>query len=146
MRGGKFFLDTNVFIYAFDKGQALKQKRSLALIEEAIRTGQGLISYQVIQEFLAVAIRKFPNVLSQEECLKWMEKVLSPLCEHYPSSDFYVRALKTMQRGGWSFYDSLIIQAAIDQQCSILYSEDLQHGRVIEGMKIQNPYLALGKG
>jgi predicted nucleic acid-binding protein len=55
----KYFLDTNVFVYSFDDGKPAKKERSLALIQEALENGSGIISTQVIQEFLNVATQKF---------------------------------------------------------------------------------------
>ena len=51
----KYFIDTNIFVYSFDIGQPLKKERALALIRDALETGLGIISTQVIQEFMNVA-------------------------------------------------------------------------------------------
>ncbi len=75
------------------------------------------------------------------ESQNWLDTILGPLCEVYPSMDFYKQALILKHDIGCSIYDSLIIQAAVQEQCSILYSEDLQHGRIISGVKIQNPFI-----
>jgi predicted nucleic acid-binding protein len=62
------------------------------------------------------------------------------LCEVHPTPALYGRALAIREKAGWSFYDSLIVSAALAAGCSILYSEDLQSGRFFEDLEIRNPF------
>ena len=79
--------------------------------------------------------------MSMYECLYTLDSVLFPLCTFFPSIEFYKNsALSLKEKVGCSIYDALIIEAAAQEKCSILYSEDLQDGRVIAGVKIQNPF------
>ena len=137
----KFFLDTNIFVYCFDGTRPDKQLRSLALIAEALQTGQGMISTQVIQEFLNVAIRKFVVPLKHDDAKLYLQKVLYPLCRVVPGLDYYQTALDLHHETGYSFYDALILAGALSGGCSILYSEDLQVGQQVERVQIINPYL-----
>ena len=137
---GRRFLDTNVLIYTFDRSAPRKRKTATALVAEALRTGSGMISYQVVQEFLNVALRKFHPPMTVVECRGYSQRVLFPLCEVYPSPDLYSEALSIGQETGWTFYDSLIVASALAAKCDSVWSEDLQDGRVVRGLKIQNPF------
>ena len=81
---GKYFIDTNVFIYSFDIDQPAKQERSSELIQVGLGTGFGIISTQVIQEFLNVATRKFAIPMKPEDSKAYLRFVMNPLCQVYP--------------------------------------------------------------
>ena len=137
----KFFLDTNIFVYCFDNSQPEKKNHSLKLVAEALQTGNGMISTQVIQEFLNVATRKFVSPMRQEDAKMYLEKVLNPLCQVFPNLELYQIALDIQKESGYSFYDSLILSGAILGGCTILYSEDLTDGQKVDQLKIINPYI-----
>jgi predicted nucleic acid-binding protein len=137
---GLYFLDTNVLVYSFDPDSASKQSVAQKLIMEGLRTQRGVISTQVVQEFLNVATRKFSHPLSVSESREYLRTVLSPLCRHAPSVEFYDRALLLREEVGYSLYDTLIVAAAVETGCSTLLSEDLQHGRNIRDVRIVNPF------
>jgi predicted nucleic acid-binding protein len=136
----EFFLDTNILIYSFDESQPAKRHISLALISQALQTGKGVISTQVIQEFLNVATRKFHEPLKPDDARIYLEKVLSPLCHVFPDIDLYKSALQIVNRTNFSFYDSLILAGAIRAGCSTLYSEDFTSGQQVDQVTIINPY------
>ena len=136
----KFFLDTNILMYSFDKTQPEKQKISRQLIKKGLEEGHGCLSYQVIQEFLNVACRKFEVPLSYKDSRIFLASVLEPLCEVYSSIDLYHLALEIAERWKYGFYDSQIIAGALQANCTILYSEDLQHKQIIRDLRIINPY------
>ena len=138
---GKFFLDTNIFVYTFDSSSPDKQRKARQLVADALTSQQGVISFQVVQEFLNVASRKFAKPLKLTDCQKYLEQVLAPLCEIFPSIDLYKRALEIAEQSGYTFYDSLILEAALESRCKTLYSEDFQHQRVIQNMRIINPFV-----
>ncbi len=73
---------------------------------------------------------------------EYLRTVLSPLCQHYPSVAFYERALLIKSETGYSFYDSLVVMAAIESKCTVLLSEDMKNGRVIHDLTIVNPFVA----
>jgi len=137
----KFFIDTNIFIYSFDRLNLNKQNRAKEIIGDALRQNNGCTSYQVIQEFLYVAIQKFKIPLKKQDCQKYILTVLEPLCEIYSSIDLYNDALELQEGWRYSFYDSLIISAALKANCKILYSEDFQHGQRIKELVIRNPFI-----
>ena len=138
----RFFLDTNVFIYSFDIDSSNKQKRARDLIDAALTAHQGVISYQVVQEFLNAAIRKFERVFSEDEAQVYLKRVLLPLCHVFPDERLYAQALSISSKVRISFYDALIVSAALAAECSILWTEDLQHGRRIGNLEIRDPFRA----
>ena len=142
---GLFFLDTNIFVYSFDITSPGKQQVAQELIRQALETRRGVISTQVIQEFLSVALRKFARPMSSSEGRQYLQTVLMPLCQHYPSIDFYDRTLLLKENTGYSFYDALIATSAVELGCRILLSEDMQSGRKIGNMVIINPFASPSK-
>ena len=137
----KFFIDTNIFVYCFDDRQPDKKVRAQALISDALHTGNGIISWQVIQEFLNVSTRKFLVPLKPVDAKVYLQKVLHPLCHVFPDLDLYGAALDILAKTGYSFYDSLIIAAALRGRCAMLYSEDLHSGHNVDRLKVVNPFI-----
>ena len=137
----KYFIDTNIVAYCFDDRQPEKKARSQELISDALKTGNGLISWQVLQEFLNVATRKFLVPLKPEDAKTYLQKVLHPLCQIYPDLEIYQTALDIQENNNYSFYDSLIIAAAMRGECDLLYSEDMQNGQRFGALKIANPFV-----
>ena len=138
----EYFLDTNIFVYTFDLQYPEKQKRSRELVERALKDGAGCISFQVVQEFLNVATRKFSVPLSPADAHDYLARVLGPLCEVFGTIGLYEETLEIMFRWHYSFYDSLIIASALAADCRILYTEDLQHGQTIKNLHIRDPFLS----
>jgi predicted nucleic acid-binding protein len=138
---GRFFLDTNIFAYTFDANAPAKARRARQLVRQAADTGKGIVSYQVVQEFLNVALRRFAQPMSVAEAEQYLITVLRPLLAVHSSPALYVDALRITGKHRLSWYDSLIVAGALQGQCSTLCSEDLQHGRQIEGLRIDNPFV-----
>jgi predicted nucleic acid-binding protein len=136
----RFFLDTNLFVYTFDANAPTKAKKAVQLIRRAADTGEGIISYQVVQEFFSVAFRRFPQPMSVAEAEQYLITVLRPLLAVHSSPGLYFEALRIAEKHRVSWYDSLIVAAAVEGQCEKLYSEDFQHGRKFEGLRIENPF------
>lgn len=135
------FIDSNLLVYLFDESAPDKSQRAAELIEAALRGGSALISYQVVQESLAVITRKIPVPADLDQARRFLDLVLHPLCRVMPSHALYRRALEIQARYGYGFYDSLIIAAALEAGCQRLLSEDMQHDQQIEQLRIVNPFL-----
>lgn len=138
---GRFFLDTNIFVYSFDRSAAVKARRAAELIREGIITRKGVVSYQVIQEFLNVALRKFQLPMTVPEAEQYLSAVFRPLLSVHSSPALFMQGLQLVQKHHLSWYDSLIVAAAVESQCGILFSEDLNHGQQFGSVRIQNPFL-----
>lgn len=137
----KYFIDTNIFVYTFDASNIEKQNKSKELVANAFENSNGIISYQVIQEFLNVSTKKFQSPLSVADAQRYLTTILEPLCEVFSSIELYHQALEISERWHYSFYDALIISAAIKADCKTIYSEDLQHNQKIQDLQIINPFI-----
>jgi len=137
----KFFLDTNIFVYSFDQSAPAKAGRAAQLIREALTTQKGVISYQVVQEFFNVALKRFSQPMQAADAAQYLIAVFRPLLAVHSSQALYAEALFLYARGGVSWYDSLIVSAAIQARCEILFSEDLQHGQRFGALHVRNPFL-----
>ena len=133
------FIDTNVFIYLFDETNPAKRQRAESLVHRSLENGSGCISFQVVQEALNVVTRKLGARPQSARLL--LDDVLAPLWLVNPTRLLYTRALQVHAQYGFSFYDSLIVAAALEAGCTRLYSEDLQHGQQVEHLTIQNPFV-----
>jgi predicted nucleic acid-binding protein len=136
---GRYFLDTNIFVYALIASEPMKKRRANELIENALECDLGVVSYQVVQEFLNVALR-VPNSMAAATAEQFLSIVFRPLLGAPPSVDLYSEGLRMRGRYGFSWFDSLIVASAVGNGCKTLYTEDLQHGMKIGGMKIVDPF------
>ena len=136
-----YFLDTNILVYSFSSHEPEKQARAQELISDALVHRKGVISYQVVQEFLNVALKRFPTPLTVNEARNYYLKVLKPLCAIDSSPLLTLRALTVQEETQFQWYDSLVIASSLESGCRVLYSEDLQDGRVVDSVEIQNPFL-----
>lgn len=130
----RVFFDTNVLIYLLGSGDP-RAKRA----EELFVHG-GVVSVQVLDEFVDVARRKIR--LSWDE-VKNALRVIRILCpDPRPITlDTHDLALRIAEQYGYRIYDSLIAASALEANCDVLYSEDLQDGQTIDGqVKIRNPF------
>ena len=98
-------------------------------------------AWQVVQEFLNVATHKAAVPLTLKDSKTVLEQLLLPLLQVLPNAVIYQEALGIAAETGYSFYDSLILAAADFGECRVVYSEDLQHGQRVRGMRILNPFL-----
>ena len=138
---GKFFLDTNIFVYTFDGSAPKKAQRAEQLIRQGIQTRSGIVSYQVVQEFFNVALRRFVQPMTFVDAEQYLSTTFRPLLAVHSSHALYGEALRIGTRFKLSWYDSLIIASAIEGQCEVLYSEDLQHGQEFGNLQVSNPFL-----
>lgn len=133
-----YFLDSNVLVYLFDETDDDKRTSAENLVRQALEDREGCISYQVVQETLHVLTGKLNA--SPGRVRRLFEHVLLPLWQVNPSESLYHRGLDLQSRYGYGFYDSLIVAAALESGCKILYTEDLRQGREIEDLEIRNPF------
>ncbi len=138
---GRFFLDTNIFVYSFDESAPEKCRRATRLIRQAIDTRGGIVSYQVAQEFFSVALRRFSQPMSVTDAEQYLATVFRPLMAVHSSPALFTEALRVKSRYSVGWYDSLILASAVEGQCGVLYSEDFQHGQQFGDLRIENPFL-----
>jgi|SRR5580704_15798641 predicted nucleic acid-binding protein len=134
----KFFVDTNVLLYAYDLESGLKHERALALVDNLWISGSGVLSTQVLQEFCSSLRRKARPPLSVEETRRRVESYL--IWEIVVNTaQSALEALQIEARYKISFWDALIVHAAQASGADILYSEDLNDGQVYGSVRVVNP-------
>jgi predicted nucleic acid-binding protein len=137
----EYFLDTNLLVYSFDHSEPAKRDRSQELIENALKTRQGVISWQVVQEFFNVALHKWEKPMQPTDAQDYLQMTLLPICRIYPSVETWSAALRIVGESQYRFYDAMIVASAIQSGSAILYSEDLQNGRRFGNLEIRNPFI-----
>ena len=131
------FFDTNVLIYADDKAAPAKQRLALDLIAEHRRAKTGVVSLQVLQEFFVTVTRKLGV---DAQIARRKVELLAELDVAAPDIADILAAIDLHRLHGFSFWDGLILCAAKQSGCRILLSEDMQHAREIDGVRILNPF------
>jgi predicted nucleic acid-binding protein len=137
----RFFLDTNIFIYSFETTSPKKSAQAKKLIRTAIETRGGIVSYQVVQEFFNVALRRFSKPMSAIDAEQYLSTTFRPLLSVHSSQALYGEALRVAGKFRLPWYDSLIVASAIEGKCDVLYSEDFQDGQQIASLTISNPFV-----
>lgn len=134
------FIDSNVLLYLFDDTAPRKRKVAEQLVQGSLESGRAVISHQVVQETLNVLSTKLQGIATPAQVLRFFDTVLMPLWRVMPTPALYQRALNVRTRYGFSFYDALIVAAALESGCARLLTEDMQDGQRIEGMATSNPF------
>jgi predicted nucleic acid-binding protein len=139
MADQKVFLDTNIIIYAYDVSAGDKHEIARKIMVDLWDSGLGVISTQVLQEFFVNVTQKIPKLLDKRltkdilsDLLKW-DVVVN-------DGESILEAVEILFKYGYSFWDSLIIEAAMRSGSEVLLSEDLTHGQIINGLTINNPF------
>src|SRR5579863_8906022 len=134
----KAFVDTNILVYAHDSSSGVKHARALALIERLWTSGGGVLSTQVLQELCVNLRKKVARPFSNDETLQLIEDYLSwEVAVNTPNSILEAMAIETRHK--ISFWDALILQAAISSGAAILYSEDFSDGQAYGLIRVVNP-------
>lgn len=135
----KRFFDTNILLYRYDVSAPRKQHVARELVDGAVLDGSFQISTQVMAEFRDAGTRKFKQHLHADDIhrllLAWESFDVVP-----STSALIVEASERCRKHQLGWWDSLIVTAALRGGASLLYSEDFQHGRVIDGIRIENPF------
>jgi predicted nucleic acid-binding protein len=133
---GKVFLDTNILIYAHDAGSPEKQRKSRETIAQLTASRLGVISTQILQEFYVASTRKLGV---SPIAAKGVLKTLSVFEVVPVSPELIQEAIDCSILNDVSFWDALVLAAASAAGCSTVYTEDLNAGQMILGIKVQNP-------
>jgi predicted nucleic acid-binding protein len=134
----KYFVDTNVLIYAHDRSAGLKHERARQLLERLWISGQGVLSTQVLHEVCINLRRKIAHPLPVDEIRRLLQDYLSwEVVVNTPAS--VLQALEIEVRYKISFWDALILQAAESAGAAVLYSEDLAAGQKYGPIHVVNP-------
>jgi len=137
--GERTFVDSNVLLYAHDASETERQPVARALLEGLWANRSGVVSTQVLQEFYVVATRKFKPPMRRSEAREVVALYATwPVVQIDVGLILDATALE--ERSQLSFWDALIVEAARRAGATRLASEDLQSGRQIVGVKIDNPF------
>jgi predicted nucleic acid-binding protein len=137
-RTSRSFLDTNVLVYSDDPRDPVKQTKALDLIKDHLRGRTGVVSLQVLQEYFVSATGKLKL---DAELAKRKVEVFARFHVAEPTIGDILAAINLHRLHGFSYWDALVIHCASQSGCSALLTEDMQHGQVIDGVKIVNPFL-----
>jgi len=134
----RLFLDTNILVYTQDSSEAPKRDRAMALLREHA-ADDIVVSTQVLLEFYRNLLRKKLCTAADAAllCGAWMEHEVVPVTPALVAS-----AIELHQEKQLSIWDALVLQAALEARCSVIYTEDLQHGMRVGPLRIVNPFLA----
>ena len=132
------FFDTNVLVYADDKAAPAKQRRALDLVAGHRRAGTGVVSLQVLQEYFVTVTRKLQV---DARIARRKVELLAEFDVAAPELADILAAIDLHRLHGFSFWDALVLRSAKQAGCSVLLTEDFQHGQELEGLRIVNPFL-----
>ena len=134
------FFDTNVLLYLFDNREPDKKAAAQELIQKEVEADRASLSTQVLQEFYVYATRKLASPLSPAEAgARVRDFSRLPLVQ--VDLPLILAAIARSQRMSFSLWDAMIVEAALKADAERLLTEDLQHGQVIEDMRVENPFL-----
>jgi predicted nucleic acid-binding protein len=133
------FVDANVLVYAFDMSAGSKRVAAQTLLERLWDAGTGRLSIPVLQEFFVTVTRKTPQRLSVDEAAQRLRefavwKIFTPTVEDVLS------AIALQKEAQLNFWDAMVVEAAAQLGCDILWTEDLNDGQVLRGVRIRNPF------
>ena len=133
----KHFLDTNILVYADDIDAGAKQEVAIGIIEESIRQGSGVVSTQVFQEYFVNATGKLGL---QPDLVRRRIELMCSLDVTRIRVEDILDAIDLHRLHQLSLWDGLIVTCAAASGCTKILTEDLQHGQVLAGVKIENPF------
>jgi len=131
------FFDTNILIYSDDKSVPGKQRRALELVAEHRRARTGVVSLQILQEYFVTVTRKLRVDL---QVARRKVELLAEFDVAAPEVTDILAAIDLHRLHGFSFWDALVIRTAKQAGCRVLFSEDLQAGREVDGLLVVNPF------
>ena len=135
------FVDANILVHYVDPSEPLKQELASVLVKRLWMEQRARTSTQALNEFYTVVRRKLSHVIPPEKAWAHMEDLLQWEPQSVDAATIQeARAIELRYKLNW--WDSLILAAARQQHCTILYSEDMQHGATLAGVKVVNPFIS----
>jgi predicted nucleic acid-binding protein len=133
------FVDANVLVYAFDSSAARKQRTAQELLERLWESGTGCVSIQVLQEFFVTITKKVPKPLPVDEAQARIRE-FAAWTVFAPKADDIVAAIDLHTQTKIGFWDAMVVLAAAESDCDVLWTEDLNEGQLLRGVRIRNPF------
>jgi predicted nucleic acid-binding protein len=135
----RIFVDTNILIYAHDVSAGDKHAAAKNLIEDLWEKNTGCLSIQVMQEFYVSVTLKVPLPLNALEATEIIRD-LAYWRVHEPKIEDVLNAIELQGHHQISFWDAMIVQSALQLECNLMWSEDLNPGQVYDSVKLVNPF------
>jgi predicted nucleic acid-binding protein len=132
------FIDANVLVYAFDASAGVKRTTAEQLLERLWKTGIGCLSIQVLQGFFVAVKSKVPQPLSMEEAAERLHE-LATWKTFAPTAHDVLAAVALHKESQLSVWDAMVVQAAAELGCHILWTEDLNNGQILRGVRFIHP-------
>ncbi|MBI5407640.1 MAG: PIN domain-containing protein [Nitrospirae bacterium] len=136
----KVFIDTNILLYAYDIDAGIKHNIAREVIRRCWEEASGVISIQVLSEFFARATREGGSFVSVDEAESIVKNLSHSWTVIIPDVPVVLEAIRGRKVHQLSFWDALIWAAAKQAKINTVYTEDFQHGRVVEGVSFVNPF------
>jgi predicted nucleic acid-binding protein len=133
------FVDANVLVYAYDASAGRKRELAQALLERLWQDGTGRLSVQVLQEFFVAVTRKVARPLSVPDATARVRE-LAAWPVFAPTADDVLAAIELQTHAKIAFWDAMIVLAAAESGCDILWTEDLTDGRRLRDVRIRDPF------
>jgi predicted nucleic acid-binding protein len=133
------FVDSNVLIYAFDSSAGHKQASARQLLERLWSAGVGCVSVQVLQEFFVTVTRKVAHPLPVAQAMERIREFATWKL-FSPTANDVLAAIDLHQRAQLSFWDAMVVQSAAELGCGLLWTEDMNDGQLLRGVRIRNPF------
>jgi predicted nucleic acid-binding protein len=135
----KIFVDTNVFVYAYSDDDMLKHKTAKKLLQNDLAEDFVIASTQILNEFYSVMSK---SKLTHQEIANYVKEIAKQTYVKSVTVESVELCLRIKEKYRFSWWDSLVLASALENECSVLYSEDLQHRQLIESsLKIINPFV-----
>jgi predicted nucleic acid-binding protein len=136
---GRAFVDTNVLIYAYDVDAKAKHQTAKSLLQDLWSERAGVLSTQVLQEFYVNVTRKIPHPISKESARLVVSNYAVWCIDTTPAEISSAFQIEDQSKIG--FWDALIVASALKSGAARIFSEDLNAGQVIAGIRIENPFV-----
>jgi predicted nucleic acid-binding protein len=133
------FVDANVLVYAFDRSAESKHAIARRLLERLWETGVGCLSVQVLQEFFVIVTRKVARPLSADDAADRIRE-LAMWKVFAPTADDVLGAIEIQKHAKIAFWDAMVVRAAAESGCDVLWTEDLNDGQLLRGVRVRDPF------
>ena len=134
------FIDSNVLVYPHNQTVGINRDIAIELLPRLVQTRQCRLSVQVLMEFVVVVTRKIPDPLDIDKVMD-IVKDMSAWRYFSPRVEDILAALQISKKYKIHFWDAMIVRAAVSMEASVIWSEDLNHGKVYEGIPVKNPFI-----
>lgn len=138
------FVDANVLVYALDASAGDKQVLAARLISRLWDSGTGCLSVQVLQEFFVTVTRKVAKPLSTADAADRVRE-FAAWRTFSPTAEDVLAAIGLHRQARISFWDAMVVQAAAELGCDVLWTEDLGDGQLVGGVRVRDPFSAIAR-